>query len=287
MKIAIYGSRRQGEYITRIIRMLNTLSDSGAEIIMHSKLYRHLRSEVPGNLPVEKVTGDDEPVEADVAISLGGDGTFLKTARWVGESLIPIVGVNTGHLGYLAAFSFDDVSEMIHMILNNEYVIERRSLLEIESPNLPDGSYPYALNEIALMKSQDASMITSSISINGGRPAEYQADGVIISTPTGSTGYNLSVGGPIVEPTACVMIISPIAAHSLTMRPLVIDDSSRLEITTLCRTPHYLVSLDGKSVELPADTTVCVKKAPFVTLVIQRPGHTFTDTLRSKLMWGL
>ncbi len=287
MKIAIYGSRRQGEFITRIIRMLNTLADNGVEIIMHSKLYRHLRSEVPGNIPVNKVLGDDEQVVADVVISLGGDGTFLKTARWVGDRLIPIVGVNTGHLGYLAAFSFDDISYMIHMLLNNEYIIERRSLLQVESPDFPEDIYPFALNEVALMKSQDASMINSSISINGGEAARYQADGVIISTPTGSTGYNLSVGGPIVEPTACVMIISPIAAHSLTMRPLVIGDSSHLKITTSCRTPHYLVSLDGKSVELPADTTVCVKKAPFVTLVIQRPDHTFTDTLRSKLMWGL
>lgn len=286
MKIAIYGSRRQGEFITRIIRMLNTLTDHGVEIIMHSKLYRHLRSEVPGNLPVAKVIGD-EPVEADIVISLGGDGTFLKTARWVGDSLIPIVGVNTGHLGYLAAFSFDDVNYMIDMLLNGEYIIERRSLLHVESADFPVDVYPYALNEVALMKSQDASMITSTISINGASPACYQADGVIISTPTGSTGYNLSVNGPIVEPTAGVIIISPIAAHSLTMRPLIISDSSCLEITTNCRAPRYLVSIDGKSVELQAGTSVTVRKAPFVTLVIQRPDHTFTDTLRTKLMWGL
>lgn len=286
MKIAIYGSRRQGEFITRIIRMLKTLADSGVEIVMHSKLYRHLRSEVPGDLPVAKVIGD-EPVDADVAISLGGDGTFLKTARWIGERHIPIVGINTGHLGYLAAFSFDDINYMIELLLNGNYIIEKRALLMVTSPAFETTMRHFALNEVALMKSQDASMITCSVSINNGEPAHYKADGLIVSTPTGSTGYNLSVGGPIVEPTAGVMIISPIAAHSLTMRPLVISDSSRIEISTRCRAPHYLVSLDGNSIEMPADTTVTIEKAPFKTLVIQRPDHTFTDTLRTKLMWGL
>lgn len=286
MKIAIYGSRRQGEFITRIIRMLNTLANNGVEIIMHSKLYKYLRSEVPGDLPVSKVIGD-EPVDADVAISLGGDGTFLKTARWIGERHIPIVGINTGHLGYLAAFSFDDINYMLELLLSGKYIIEKRTLLMIKSQVFETSHPHFALNEVALMKSQDASMITCSLSINSGEPARYQADGVIISTPTGSTGYNLSVGGPIVEPTAGVMIISPIAAHSLTMRPLVISDSSRIEITTRCRAPHYLVSLDGNSIEMPADTSVTIEKAPFMTLVIQRPDHTFTDTLRTKLMWGL
>lgn len=287
MTVAIYGSRRQGEYITRIARMLQTLRDKGVKIVMHSKLYHHLRSEVPGQQPVDSVVGD-EPFEADVAISLGGDGTFLRTARWVGERCIPIAGVNTGHLGYLAAFNIEDIPGMVDDLLSDDYVIEHRTLLKAECPGGPSlGDYPYALNEVALLKTEDASMITCSVSIEGASPARYQADGLIVSTPTGSTGYNLSVGGPIIEPTAAVIVISPIAAHSLTMRPLVIADTNRLAVETTCRSRSFLLSLDGNARPLPAGTSVVIEKAPFPTLVIQRKGHRFTDTLRDKLLWGI
>ncbi len=287
MVVAIYGSRRQGEYITRIARMLATLHENGVKIIMHSKLYRHLRSEVPGEQPVDSVVGD-EPFEADVAISLGGDGTFLRTARWVGERQIPIVGVNTGHLGYLAAFNIEDIQGMVDDLLAGDYVIERRTLLKVECADGTSlGDYPYALNEVAILKTEDASMITCSVNIDGSSPARYQADGLIVSTPTGSTGYNLSVGGPIIEPTAAVLVLSPIAAHSLTMRPLVISDSNRLTVETTCRSRSFLVSFDGNSHPLKAGSTIEIFKAPFETLVIQRRGHRFTDTLRNKLLWGI
>lgn len=287
MTVAIYGSRRQGEYITRIARMLTTLHERGVRIVMHSKLYRHLRSEVPGDQPVDSVVGD-EPFEADVAISLGGDGTFLRTARWVGARHIPIVGVNTGHLGYLAAFNIDEVPAMVDDLLAGDYDIEHRTLLRVEREDgTPICDYPYALNEVAIIKTEDASMINCSVSINGASPACYQADGLIVSTPTGSSGYNLSVGGPIIEPTAAVWVVSPIAAHSLTMRPLVISDTNRLTIETTCRSRSFLVSIDGNSQPLTAGSIVNVVKAPFETLVIQRRGHRFTDTLRNKLRWGV
>lgn len=287
MVVAIYGSRRQGEYITRIARMLATLHENGVKIIMHSKLYRHLRSEVPGEQPVDSVVGD-ESFDADVAISLGGDGTFLRTARWVGERQIPIVGVNTGHLGYLAAFNIEDIQGMVEDLLSGDYDIERRTLLKVECADGTSlGDYPYALNEVAILKTEDASMITCSVNIDGSSPARYQADGLIVSTPTGSTGYNLSVGGPIIEPTAAVLVLSPIAAHSLTMRPLVISDSNRLTVETTCRSRSFLVSLDGNARQLNAGATVEIVKAPFETLVIQRRGHRFTDTLRNKLLWGI
>lgn len=287
MTIAIYGSRRQGENVTRIARMLATLHDRGVEIVMHSKLYRHLRSEIPGDQPVDRVVGD-EPFEADLAISLGGDGTFLRTARWVGQMSIPIVGVNTGHLGYLTAFRIEEIGEMVDDLLSGNFGIERRTLLKAEcADGTPLGDYPYALNEVAILKTEDASMITCTVNIDGASPARYQADGLIVSTPTGSTGYNLSVGGPIIEPTAAVLVLSPIAAHSLTMRPLVISDSNRMTVETTCRSRSFLVSLDGNSCQLPAGTVIVIEKARFETLVIQRGGHRFTDTLRDKLMWGI
>lgn len=287
MTIAIYGSRRQGEYLTRIARLLALLDGRGVTVIMHSKLYRHLRSEVPGNLPVARVIGD-EPFEADVAVSLGGDGTLLRTARWVGDREIPIAGVNTGHLGYLASYNINEIEPLVDELLSGDYDVMNRTLLSVtDAGGRPVCDYPYALNEVAVLKAEDASMITSDVMIGSAPAARYQADGIIISTPTGSTGYNLSVGGPIIEPTAGVWIISPIAAHSLTMRPLVISDSNCMTVTTSCRARSYRVCLDGNSVDFEAGATICVGRAPFVTRIIQRRGHSFIDTLRNKLKWGV
>lgn len=287
MTIAIYGSRRQGEYLTRIARLLALLAERGVTVIMHSKLYRHLKSEVPGNLPVARVIGD-EPFEADVAVSLGGDGTLLRTARWVGEREIPIAGVNTGHLGYLASYNINEIDTLVDELMSGDYDIWDRTLLAVsDAEGQKLCAYPYALNEVAVLKAEDASMIKSDVTIGTAPAARYQADGIIISTPTGSTGYNLSVGGPIVEPTAGVWIISPIAAHSLTMRPLVVSDANSMTVTTTCRARTYRVCLDGNSVDLEAGCSIVIWRAPFVTRIIQRRGHSFIDTLRNKLKWGV
>lgn len=286
MKVAIYGSRRQQNYIDVIDRMLHTFACRGVEIVMASKLYRYLCDTTDIDLSgIGMIEGFR--FSADIAISIGGDGTFLRTARWVGDKEIPIVGVNTGHLGYLAAFSIADMDEMIEDIIAGNYSIERRSLLKIETRDGNIGAYPYALNEVALIKTDTASMISSQVSVNGAASANYQADGLIISTPTGSTGYNLSVGGPIIEPTAPVFVISPIAAHALTMRPLVVADSSVIAVTATCRATSFLISLDGRSVSFEPGAKVTLRRAPFDTLVIQRRSHAFTDTLRNKLRWGL
>lgn len=286
MKIAIYGSKRQGEHLGRIVRMLASLHNNGVEVVMHTKLYRYLRSEVPGTLAVSLVT-EESPVGADVAISLGGDGTFLRTARWVGSLQIPIAGVNTGHLGYLTSFNIDELPRLVDDLLSDNYTTESRTLLEVSHDCDEPLLYPYALNEVAILKSETASMITCEVAVSGSTPARYQADGLILSTPTGSTGYNLSVGGPIIQPTAGVWVISPIAAHSLTMRPLVVGDNNVLTIKTSGRTKSFLLSLDGNSVQLPVGVEITVKRAPFNTLVVQKNGHRFIDTLRNKLLWGV
>ncbi|MDE5923020.1 MAG: NAD(+)/NADH kinase, partial [Muribaculum sp.] len=219
---------------------------------------------------------------------IGGDGTFLLTAQWVGDMQIPILGINTGHLGYLAATHMKDADEWIERLLKGDYDIETRTLIEVEADcHLAEEIWPYALNEVAVLKQDTSSMIEMKARINGSPLAVYLADGLIVSTPTGSTGYNLSVGGPILEPSAPVWAVSPIAAHSLTMRPLVVRDDSVIAITTCSRSGAYRLSLDGRFLSLPTESTVTLRKAPFATRVIKRPGHHFTDTLRDKLMWGL
>ncbi len=287
MKIAIYGNMYQEDYLNQLSDFLEALSRSEIKVEIESKFYNYLSRMLPGELPIDGVIiGGD--FDADMAISIGGDGTFLRTARWVGDKQIPILGINTGHLGYLADITVDEMIPAVEDLKKGLYKIENRSLIEVTSTRKEAiVDWNYALNEVAVIKQDTSSMISVATRVNDIDLATYQGDGLIISTPTGSTGYNLSVGGPIVEPTAPNWIISPIAAHSLTMRPLVVSDSCELTITTNSRATNYRVSLDGRSVTLPVGSTIKLRKAPFVVKVVQRLKHNFGETLRNKLLWGV
>lgn len=289
MKVAIYGSRHQADHISDIAQLVVSLIENGDSIVIHRKLYDYLATNV-GELFVRataSVTVTSEPgFSADVALSIGGDGTFLRTAQWVADTEIPIIGVNTGHLGFLAPFTLKEAAEAVitHRLAN--YEIVDRSLLRVDLVGAELDTWPYAINEVAILKKDTASMINIDARINRVPLADYLCDGLIISTPTGSTGYNLSVGGPIVQPQSPSFILSPVAAHSLTMRPLVIDDSSLLTLNVSSRTPSFRISLDGRSVNLPNGTDIYISRAPFVVKTVSCPGHNFFLTLRNKLLWG-
>lgn len=284
--IAIFGSRRQHDYKDLIGAFINNLRDKDIHIVMHSKLYDHLAEIYPEAIVgVERRTGADT-VEADLAVSLGGDGTFLRTAQWVGPYGIPIVGVNTGHLGYLAALPIDRLPGLPELIAADAFTLERRPMLAVESPDLPPSTGRYALNEVAIAKEESASMIYASVCLDGQPLAEYKADGLIIATSTGSTAYNLSVGGPIVQPTVPVWVLSPVAAHSLSMRPMVVDASERISIVPTGRTPHVRLSVDGRSITINSGTEIVLSRAPFDLTVLRLKDHSFADTLRRKLHWA-
>lgn len=286
MRIAIFGNEYQGAYIDLLDKFFRSLADYNVWIEMEESFYQYLCRTLPTPPAVNDLI-KDEDFSAALALSIGGDGTFLHTAQWVGSKRIPILGINTGHLGYLADVQVNEVDTLINDILAERYKIEERSLIEARCVEEPIGTWPYALNEVAILKQDTASMMSINTAITGIELATYKADGLIISTPTGSTGYNLAVGGPIIEPLTPCWVISPIAAHSLTMRPLVINDNSLLSIITTSRSNSYRLSLDGRSVTLQQGTTVVLKKAPFTTMVVQRLDHHFSDTLRSKLLWGI
>ena len=228
---------------------------------------------------------------ADAAISIGGDGTFLRTARWVGPKEIPIIGFNTGHLGFLAEESLADAPATVDNLLAGNFFIESRSLLEVKASgeNLRQSisGWAYALNEVAILRHDSASMITVHTFLDDIEVASYQGDGLIISTPTGSTAYNLSVGGPIIQPTAPCWALSPVAPHALTMRPLVVSDSHVITTRVDSRADTYRVNLDGRQLVLPIDVSLHIRRAPFAIKVIHMDGHTFVDTLSSKLLWGI
>ncbi len=287
MRVAIYGNLYQEDYVDHLYEFLDALALSGIKVEMESAFYNYLSRLLPQKPQVDGViVGRD--FDADMAISIGGDGTFLRTARWVGDKQIPILGINTGHLGYLADVTVDEMIVAVDDLKTGKYKVEPRALIEVTSPRKEAiVEWNYALNEVAVIKQDTSSMIAVEVKVNDVDLAVYKGDGLIVSTPTGSTGYNLSVGGPIVEPTAPNWIVSPIAAHSLTMRPLVVSDSRELTITTTSRATNYRVSLDGRSVTLPVGTTIKLRKAPFVVKVVQRLRHNFGDTLRNKLLWGV
>ena len=226
----------------------------------------------------------EEPV--DFAMSVGGDGTFLTTAAAVGSRNIPIVGVNCGHLGFLADVQTKDVDIIMRQLIEGQYTIEQRSLLKVCCSRQDLIMSPYALNEVALMKQGMSSMISVEVSANGEFLHTYHADGLVLSTPTGSTAYNLSIGGPLLVPQTKGIILSPIATHSLTVRPLVVPDDWKFDLKVDSRYQSYMLSIDGRSQILNTDVSLHIEKAPYTIKVVQVGENSFLKSLRDKLNWG-
>jgi NAD+ kinase len=283
MIVAINGNRHQENHLADIEQLVNNLLSHDVKVVMSDRFFDYLQDKLGPRfaLGIHHIPLTHHP-EADLAIAIGGDGAFLKTAAWVGNSAIPVAGINTGHLGFLAAFSFDRPEDISRYLLTANFSTEARSLLEVQTPT---GSY-YALNEAAITRGENASMVTIDTEINHHPSLTYKGDGLIIATPTGSTAYNLSVGGPILDPSVACWVIAPIAAHSLSIRPLVINDSSLFSAYVELRAHSFRLTLDGKSLQIPGGSTLHFRKAPFSVHVVIIPGHTFTDTLHTKLGLG-
>jgi NAD+ kinase len=285
MKVAIFG--KQYNYSDRSImqRLFATLERWSCEVCIESEFANMMRSDELLCLPAT-CTIENNNFEADIALSIGGDGTFLHTALCVGSKGIPILGINTGHLGFLADLSGDDVDVELEAILQGNYVVENRSLLHVDAEGLGD-MWPYALNEVAFLEQDSASMIAISAYIDGEFFNTYKADGLVVATPTGSTAYALSAGGPILVPQAANWVLAPVAPHSFTVRPLVVNDDVEITLQVSCRTGKFLLSCDGRSLPMCANEQVTLRRAPFSIKVVKGNGHSFSKTLRNKLMWGV
>lgn len=281
MRIAINGNRHQEGHLADIDRLVTALVARGDTVVMAQPFLDYLCDKLGPRFAagLEECPLTRAP-HADLAVSIGGDGAFLKTARWVGESTTPVAGINTGHLGYLSAYSFDDPTAIERGILEGDFLTEERSLLEV---TLADGQRLYALNEAALSRGDEASMLTAHVTVDGADGLTYLGDGLIISTPTGSTAYNLSVGGPILDPRLRGLVISPIAAHSLAVRPLVVADSSEIAVEASVRGREVRLSLDGRNIGLPSPARVKMRRAPHSLLIVRHPGTSFIHTLATKL----
>ena len=285
MKFAIFGNTFQAKKSSHAANLFQLLQKHGAEIYVCREFYQFLTSDLKMQIHADRLF-DGNDFTADMVISIGGDGTFLKAASRVGRKGIPILGINTGRLGFLADISPEEMEETFEEIYSERYSVEERSVLQLICNDKRLQNYPYALNEIAVLKRDSSSMISIRTAINGAYLNTYQADGLVIATPTGSTAYSLSVGGPIIVPHSNAIAITPVAPHSLNVRPIVIRDDWEITLDVESRSHNFLVAIDGRSESCKETTQLTIRKADYSIKVIKRFNHIFFDTLRSKMMWG-
>jgi len=289
MKIGIYGQYYQEDTGNHIITLLQELRLHNVEVYIEEN-YLAIIENIFVLQDVYKTFGSFHDLDSsfDMVISVGGDGTILRTILFVRDLNIPILGINTGRLGFLATVKKEEIKQAIQEIVNKKYSVVDRSLLQIETlPKLNEfKELNFALNEITVSRKNTTSMITVSTWLNDEYLTSYWADGLIISTPTGSTGYSLSCGGPVITPDTDSLVLTPIAPHNLNARPLVIPDDMTIKLKVSGREDKYLVSLDSRIATLTSDMEVIIKKAPFKIRMVELMEESFFKTLRKKLLWG-
>jgi len=286
MDIALFGNSYQEKYKDQLGDFLAYLHHcDGQTLKVEREFASYLRSlgiEVDQALEFDRDKFDG----ASLAVSIGGDGTLLGNAARLAATDTPVVGINSGHLGYLTACRISEANAVIDMIGRGECRREQRTMLQLVEIDGKPSDNVIALNEIAILRQDTTSMISMPTTINGTMLTTYKGDGLVISTPTGSTAYNMSVGGPIISPMTSCLALSPISPHSLTMRPIVVNEDSIIEVTINTRAQWIQVSVDGMAMTLPSGTTVKIVRAPYRLTVLQKPDHNFADALRQKLLWG-
>ena len=274
LRFALFGNVYQTKKSASIQKVLACLSQRGAEVLVDQEYYQFLTEDQKLDVNAAKIFTDDD-FDADIVISMGGDGTFLKAASRVRQKMIPILGINMGRLGFLADISPNDIEKCLDAIYEEDYSIENRALIQVTTDGEPLEGYNCALNDVAILKRDTASMISIRASINGDYLTTYQADGLVISSPTGSTAYSLSNGGPIIVPGTKVFSMTAVAPHSMNIRPIVLADSSEITLTVESRSHNFLIAIDGRS-----------EKCNDVK-VVKRSDQRYFNTLREKMMWGI
>ena len=285
LRFALFGNASKVLESVRIWGMLEYLVRHDAEIYLDQSLYLGLRQKLEGAVAIAGVF-EGGNFDVDYVISLGGDGTFLKAAGRVGAKQIPIIGVNMGRLGFLANVTPDEIRATLDEVFEGQPEMEERAVIQLEADGGPLEGCPYALNDIAILKRDNAAMISIRASVNGEYLVTYLADGLVISTPTGSTAYSLSIGGPIIVPQSGILSVTPVAPHSLNIRPIVISDDCEIRLEVESRSHNFLAAVDGRSEKLREGVTLTIRKAPHKVRIVKRSGQRFFSTLREKLMWG-
>ncbi len=290
MTIAIYGRKIDPDFYETIKSFFIFLKQNQVRMFIYEPFYKFLHNQAQIQILQSDLVFFNQPKdlnnEIDFMFSIGGDGTFLETIYFVRDKGIPIVGINSGRLGFLADISQENVNTALEQIFAGNYQITERSLLQLQTSNNLFGDFNYALNEVTILKKDSSSMINIQAYVNNEFLNNYWVDGIIISTPTGSTAYSLSVGGPIITPDSKNFIINPIAPHTLTVRPLIVPDNNELTFIVKGRSNIFLATLDYRSAFFDSSVELVVKKADFNIKTLKLCDRSFFTTLREKLMWG-
>ena len=285
LKFALFGNIYQAKKSASIQKVLSCLDKHEAELYIDEEYYHFLKDFQHLDVNASGIfSGND--FTADFVISMGGDGTFLKSAARVREKAIPIIGVNMGRLGFLADVSPSDIEHCLAAIHQDDYAIEDRTMIMVQADVEEQHGFDCALNDVAVLKRDSASMISIRASIDGQYLTTYQADGLVVSTPTGSTAYSLSNGGPIIIPGTNTFSMTAVAPHSLNVRPIVMPDTSVITLSVESRNHNFLVAIDGRSETCSEGTTITLRRAPYNIKVVKRRDHRYFNTLREKMMWG-
>ncbi|WP_162428344.1 NAD kinase [Pontibacter pudoricolor] len=287
MKIAILGKPFSEQIAPFIQKLFDELLRRNTDIMLveHFQLYLQNTLNIPNDIPTFK-RGDDL-TGVDVVLSIGGDGTLLDTVTYVGAQQIPILGINTGRLGFLATISHDSINVAIDALYKGHYTLDDRSLIRVDSDQEVFDGINFGLNEFSVLKRDSSSMIAVHTYIDGEYLNSYWADGLVVATPTGSTGYSLSAGGPLVLPQTNNFVISPVCPHNLNVRPMIVSDRSVISFEVEGRSSSYLASLDSRSVPVDMNVQLAVRRENFVARLVKLHHVNFLSTLRSKLNWGM
>ncbi len=288
MRIAIYGRDFNDTVLPFVQEVFDALSVHPIQISVYSKFFHYIKNKVqlPGNLTT--FSNHKELFnQTDVLLSLGGDGTLLDTLALVRDSQIPVIGINFGRLGFLASINKTEIKEAIEALVHGEYSLDKRGILSLESQNDLFGDESFALNDMTIHRRDNSAMMIIHAFMNGEFINSYWADGLIIATPTGSTAYSLSCGGPIILPNAQNFVITPIAPHNLNVRPIIIPDDVKLTFEIEARSTKFLVSCDSRTVTVDKSVKIGIKKADFNINLIRLNNESYLTTLRNKLLWGI
>ncbi|GAA4103912.1 NAD kinase [Mucilaginibacter panaciglaebae] len=288
MKIAVYGRPFNDQAVIPFIQQVfDNLAQHSVDIYIHHQLSNYLKDRIDTTAYTVLNEGDRIKGVVDVFITLGGDGTLLDMVSVIRDSGVPVIGINFGRLGFLASVNKNDIAAAIHAVINNEYTLDGRGLLSIESELNVFGTDNFALNDITIHKRDDSAMITTNMFLDGGFLNSYWGDGIIIATATGSTAYSLSCGGPIIFPESNSIVVTPVSPHNLNVRPIVLPDCSVLSFEVESRNANYILSRDSRTEVIDKPMRFTVKKTSFELNLIRLNNESYLSTLRNKLLWGL
>ena len=287
MQVAIYGRKLKASVKSDIVKLFQLLDNHNIDYIVYKPFHKHLSSLF--SIDIKDRTfekREDITKSVDYVFSLGGDGTMLDTVSWVGALEIPVMGINFGRLGFLASIAAEDMEEAILALISNTHTIDSRSMVSLETNKELFTESPFALNEFTVQRSETSSMITVHTYLNDEHLNSYWADGLIVSTPTGSTGYSLSCGGPIIYPDSKGFVITPVAPHNLNVRPLVVAEDVRIKLTVEGRSKKFLTTLDSRIKTIDKSFELTLSRSPFEAKLVRLNHKGFVNAIREKLHWG-